>query len=340
MEITELKESLYTKCTLRFEKTGKFRILMVSDIHGGAGYAREKTVRAMQALVDAAKPQLVILGGDIAGPGMIHVENEKQLHDLLDDISSPMEKAGIPWAHVYGNHDDNFGLSNAQQQVVYESYPHCVSKAGPENVSGVGNYVLPIFDDAGEKILFNVFCLDSHGGMMEFRKQFGIPEDAKFFHANPITCSNSECVYFDQIMWYWKTSEMLENYAGNRIPALMFLHIPLPEHGIVAMKRSDCKFEGNQLDDVECSPLNTGLFAACLQRGDVKGIFCGHVHENDYVGQYGGIKLGFDGYMSYHACHKNEIRGGRVFEISADEPEKFTTYMLRVRSLLGKEGDS
>ena len=95
MGAIELKEALNTKCPLRFDQDGKFRILMVSDIHGGIGYEKEKTVRAMQALVDEAKPQLVILGGDIAGPGTIHVENEDQLRSLLDDISSPMEKAGI-----------------------------------------------------------------------------------------------------------------------------------------------------------------------------------------------------------------------------------------------------
>lgn len=336
MGAIELKEALYTKCPLRFDQDGKFRILMVSDIHGGIGYEKEKTVRAMQALVDEAKPQLVILGGDIAGPGTIHVENEDQLRSLLDDISSPMEKAGIPWAHVYGNHDNNFGLSNERQQVVYESYPHCVSKAGPEEIAGVGNYVLPVWDNGGEKILFNVFGLDSHRGMAQFKEQFGIPEDTKFFHMNPVTSSNSACIHFDQIMWYWQTSELLENYAGNKIPALMFMHIPLPEHGIVAMKRSDCQFKGSQLDDVECAPLNSGLFAACLQRGDVKGIFCGHVHENDYMGQYGGIKLGFDGYMSYHACHIDKLRGGRVFEISAEEPQNFTTDMLRVNELVSR----
>lgn len=336
MENTKLQENLYTKCPLRFDENGKFRILMVSDIHGGVGYAREETMRAMQALVDEAKPQLVIMCGDIAGPGMIHIETEEQLHSLLDDLSAPMEKAGIPWAHVFGNHDDNFGLSNEEQQVIYESYPHCISKSGPEELTGVGNYVLPVMDYAGEKILFNVFGLDSHGGMDQFKKQYGIP-DAKFFHMNPISCSNSGCINFDQIMWYWNTSEQLEKYAGNKIPALMFMHVPLPEHGIVAMKRHDCKIEGYHLDDVECPPLNTGLFAACLQRGDVKGIFCGHVHLNDYVGEYAGVQLGFDGFMSYHACHNEDIRGGRVFEISAAEPEKYTTHMLRVRSLLGTE---
>ena len=94
------------KPTLHFHPDGTFRILMVSDIHGGVGYNRAQTVEALQALVDTAKPDLVFFGGDTAGPGMIHIETTDQLRDLLTDLSAPMENAGIPWAHVYGNHDD------------------------------------------------------------------------------------------------------------------------------------------------------------------------------------------------------------------------------------------
>ena len=113
MNSVDLEMNLYTKRPLRFGEDGKFRILMVSDIHGGVGYDEMRTVRAMQALVDHAKPHLVLLGGDIAGPGTIHVSNESELRELLDGLVAPMEQAGIPWAHVYGNHDDNFGLPDA-----------------------------------------------------------------------------------------------------------------------------------------------------------------------------------------------------------------------------------
>jgi hypothetical protein len=41
--------------------------------------------------------------------------------------------------------------------------------------------------------------------------------------------------------------------------------------------------------------------------------------------------------MSYCACHDEEIRGGRVFEISADQPERIETKMVRVKDVLASE---
>ena len=70
MKPIDLQEALYTKHPLKFDENGKFRILMISDIHGGVGYNAKQTIQAIQALVDEAKPDLVLLGGDIAGPGM------------------------------------------------------------------------------------------------------------------------------------------------------------------------------------------------------------------------------------------------------------------------------
>ena len=78
-----LKEALYTKVPLKFNENGKYKILMISDIHGGVGFAAKKTVAAIQALLDVHKPDLVLLGGDIAGPGYIHIENQEQLKEML-----------------------------------------------------------------------------------------------------------------------------------------------------------------------------------------------------------------------------------------------------------------
>jgi hypothetical protein len=69
---------------------------MVSDIHGGVGYDEMRTVRAMQALVDHTKPHLVLLGGDIAGPGMIHIETAQQLREMLDGMTSPWKRPVSP----------------------------------------------------------------------------------------------------------------------------------------------------------------------------------------------------------------------------------------------------
>ena len=56
MKPIDLQEALYTKHPLKFDENGKFRILMISDIHGGVGYNAKQTIQAIQALVDEAKP--------------------------------------------------------------------------------------------------------------------------------------------------------------------------------------------------------------------------------------------------------------------------------------------
>lgn len=329
------------KPRLRFRPDGGFRVLMVSDVHAGRGYDKEHTVAALRALILAHKPDLVLFAGDTAGPGTIHVETEADLRDVLDSLTAPLTEMNLPWAHVFGNHDNNYGLSNADQEKIYETYPLCLSEAGPEDVSGVGNYVLPVFDSDGLDLLFNIFGLDSHRGMNEMCGQFGIDGgENQFFHPENGCRGGYDTVHFDQVMWYYQTSLEAERRAGRKIPALMYLHIPLPEHALAALHREDTAFSGHMGEDVACSALNSGLFCACLERGDVKAIFCGHDHENDFSALYGGIALGYDGFLSYHASNNADIRGGRIFDLRADDPWSIKTYMVRVRDALNRpKGD-
>ena len=195
----------------------------------------------------------------------------------------------------------------------------------------------PVWDKEGKTILFNVFGLDTHHGMPEFRKEFGMAAGVQPNEPTGLENEDESPLRFDQVNWYYQTSRAMEDYAGHKIPALMYMHFPLPEHRMAAMHREECGFEGTQMSPICCSKLNSGLFSACLQRGDVKAIFCGHDHKNDFSGVYCGVRLGFDGYWSYCACHVEALRGGRLFEISADSPDVIETKMVRVMDLLPPE---
>ena len=328
------------KKPLRFRADGSFRILMVSDVHGGVGYNRKKTVAAMNALVETQDPDLVLFGGDTAGPGVIHIETPEQLRDLLTDLSGPMESRGIPWCHVFGNHDDNYGVSNEAAEEIYESFPCCVSRAGDPELSGVGNYALPVFDPHGTAPLLNVFGLDSHSGMGEFFEQTGMDPRTPVFHPFVGDHGSEDTVHTDQVLWYYQLSKAFEREYGRKIPAVMFMHIPLPEFDLITRYRRDADFTGHQGEDVCFSPLNSGLFRACVERGDVKGIFCGHDHWNDFSGTYMGVTLACDASMSYHACQDNDLRGGRVIDFRAEDPASLTTRTVKIRDILGHTGDS
>ena len=331
-----LTDKYATKIPLTFKKDGTFRILMMSDLHHKPNTGKA-TVRAMRCLIDETKPDFVLLAGDNTTG---KATNEEFL-PLLADIASPMEEANIPWAHVFGNHDKSTDVSKEFQQAEYEKCPHCVSKAGPAELPGVGNYFLPVLDERGECV-FGVWCLDSH-------QDFLTPDTPAFMEGESVWeillpdrlhgRSDDDFIRFEQIMWYWNTSVELEKLCGHKIPSLMALHIPLFEFYAITRNAGRTGMRGEFGEKICCSEINSGLFAACLQRGDVKAIFAGHDHNNTLDGIYCGIRMGFDGSIGAAAYGtsdhdprggKHRLRGGRIFDISASNPADIKTEMVYV----------
>lgn len=332
-----INELIITKIPLRFRENGKFRILMISDIHNSPDTTDEvlaMNADAIDTVIAETDPDLVLIAGDISS------QSEKDgapmsdmLKHHLDAVTAPMEKRGIPWAHVFGNHDVTDDYPTSEQISVYTSYPHCLTKAGPDGIDGVGNYVLPVFDHEGKKILFNVFGLDSHQSVRRYFGELGREQEKEYYHMTPCTNGSTDGVHFNQIMWYYRVSEALEEYNGEKIPALMYMHNPIPEHALMAERRWPLLYDGSQFETIACSPINYGLFGACIGRGDVKAIFSGHDHVNDYVGHYCGITIGYDGFLSYSGYGREETCGGRLFDIDASDPWAFTTKMVYLRDL-------
>ena len=165
---------MYTPETkeLRFNPDGKFRILMISDLHArgrktpdeqGRLYS-QKMVDAIEALVAETKPDFVMLGGD-----QCIGYDEAYMRMALSDILEPLHKRGIPWGHVHGNHDNEERMTTAEQEPIYESYPLCLSQAGPEDIFGIGNYVLPVYASSSNRIAYNIFALDSHRDITDYK---------------------------------------------------------------------------------------------------------------------------------------------------------------------------
>ena len=321
------------KQVLRFHPDGHFRILMVSDFHGGTNH-NPKLTKSLEALVAHANPDLVLIGGDTVAGGMFDAINEATLYQYLSEVLAPVYTRGIPWAHVYGNHDGESGMSNAEQQPVFERIPLCLSKAGPDEISGVGNYVLPVYAHNKDKIKYHIFALDSHREHTDYIERFGLPKDTKIRLEHPM-CSGSAQAgpMFDQVMWYIRTSEDAEAVNGATIPAVMYMHVPLPEHFHAARNPEQTHLRGAKREAVCCSELNSGLFAACLQRGDVRGIFCGHEHYCDFSAEYCGITLAYDGALGFDMSGHDDLRGGRIIDLSEDGTMK--THQVRLMDLIG-----
>ena len=122
----------------------------------------------------------------------------------------PVTSQNIPFAIVYGNHDDEGKVSKQFQMEVYNSMPGCLASEG-EAMTGCGNYNLPIKSSDGAKNVFNLWFIDS--GTYDKEKRRICPR-----------CRGSTCLVRK------KTSDALKaENGGEPMPSLLFQHIPVPE---------------------------------------------------------------------------------------------------------------
>ena len=256
-----VKDALNLKVKLKCHEDGSFKVLQVSDFQDNCSSGqviKDGTMQRFNAMVDEADPDLVVITGDNIWP--CPLEKEEDFIAYVDKMVGRLEADGIPWAITYGNHDNDMGDFDAvrtdvrkwRQQEIYESYPHCVATAGPDGVFGIGNYVLPILTNDESSIAFNVWAIDT-GDYNQNLNTDGLYYDyknpeliEKGYYTSYDPGSKYDFVKYDQQLWYYNTSTIMENYNGAKIPAIMFGHVCLPEFIDVYENRDnpDVKFTG------------------------------------------------------------------------------------------------
>ena len=320
----EIADILNTKHTLRVGEDGEFRVLVISDVQSTGDKLDDFIRENIVTLVDREEPDLVLFTGD----NTFGMYFESTLRSILNDMTGYIESKGIPWAHVYGNHDDEWNaLSKETQQEIYESYEYCVSRTDGEDIYGVGNYVLPVLSSDGDDVAFNIFAFDSGSYLSEEEQLMLTPNDTTY---SGYYGSSYDYIRPSQINWYEETSIKMEEYYGKKIPALAYFHIPLQENYLAWSNREALEYNGEKRESIGASPINSGLFSAMLERGDVKAVVTGHDHMNDYMLNYCGIKLCSAATIGNQFYYEDDMLGGRVFVFNENDPNNIDTYMSYV----------
>lgn len=325
--MTTLEYNLSSKHPLRFNDSGKLKILQLSDIQESLDYNPE-TLSALDRLVDREVPELVVLCGDNCNGHSIKSCDE--LRRYLEIFTSPMEKRHIPWAHVFGNHDHDMCIDGVEQALIYESFDYCISKH-TDGIGGTTNFVIPIMSSDMSRIAYNVWGLDTGNTV----RNSDISHVAGIFDF-PKRTSNSQgwdFLRFDQLTWYWNSSLELEKHNGGRISGIVFMHIALPEFQLVVDNPEVAGTVGSTAEYMSLGALNSGAFAAFLQRGDIRAISCGHSHEDCFKGEICGISVSLDACAGYSPYGIDELRGGRVFILDENDPDRIETYMSHYSEL-------
>ena len=322
---------------LRFNKDGKFRVLMVSDFHLGVNPKLQKdynykVIRGLDALIETAKPDFIMIGGDQC----LGFDDPEKARKKFEEIIEPITRRKLPWGVVFGNHDREAGLDlKTEMEQVYQKIDGCLAECGPEEISGVGNYQIPVYASDSDEIKYNLFAIDSQHQVKDYIKKFNLAEDTQFVLPNYLNDGSGDGPpLFDQVMWYWNKSVEIEKEQGRKVPAAMFMHISLPEYILISRNPEQCGAIGSKRESNCSTELNSGLFLAALQRGDVKGFFFGHDHLIDLQGEYCGITLACDAALGYNMSAHDDLRGGRVIDLYEDGG--LETHMIKLIDILGR----
>ena len=292
--------SLDNTAVLEKKTDRDFRILTLSDIHfSDYSYRMFLTIPnilRIKRVVANAQPDLIVILGDIV------CDDESSDYYSIKRITDLMEGFGIPWAPVFGNHDDESNCDlNFLAETMMQS-PHCLMKKGDPEM-GIGNYIVNIAE--GDKIVESLVLMDSH---------HNIPNEK-------------------QTKWFKWAAEGINRLTDGKAEISTYMHIPLPEYEFAyneAWNAEKKKWNdgygayGGKHESVCCAHDGDGnafrsdLFAAMKESGTAKYVFCGHDHMNDFSINYEGIRLTYTMKLGKSSGYQPGFDGGTTITVGSD----------------------
>ena len=309
-----------------------FKIIQLTDIHlGGSVFSLSKDLKALKAvekLIIATEPDLVIVTGDLVFPMGVMSFSLNNRAPIMQ-FASFMRNIGIPWAFTYGNHDTeamsviNDGqFDELMKSLSYRSSQNLLYPYIQPDIYGRSNQMIEIRHKDGS-LMQSLFLLDSNdyipGGQL----------------------NEYDYIHDDQVDWYEKQVKQLSQKEGYTIPSMLFFHIPLQEYkeayelyekGSDEVKYYYGEIGETMIDKICCSHYPSKLFDTVLKLGSTKAMFCGHDHYNNLSVEYKGIRLTYGYSIDYLAMpgieDDTEQRGATLITIDKNGDYKIEPYRL------------
>ncbi|MBE6538182.1 MAG: hypothetical protein E7671_01795 [Ruminococcaceae bacterium] len=312
-----------TKVPLSFSEEGKFRALVLSDAD-----INTSTIEAIGVISNAEKPDIVIFAGDVSSG----ISTKAELERYVQTLTAPLESRRIPWTVIFGEQDTDGGLSASAQMEVYTSFAHCVAKSDFSS-DGTVSCFLPIYKwgedgESGDPV-FGIWGM-GQTPMLSLTGS-GASGDA-LLSSDRESGTDYGYVPSAHIAFFSETQDILDRAAGGSLSSIVVSHTPVPEFKIIAENAEATKMTGSIGEPVSASPLNSGLFTALVDAGNVLGLYSGHDHLNAFSGIYCGIELGYSASIGYDGYGfggtfelNNRLRGGRLIELTLSQSGEITS---------------
>lgn len=292
----------------------------------GADKKNERCYDFLEEIITETDPDLILVTGDI-----IYGEFDDNGSNLIEFVEF-MESFNIPWAPIFGNHDNESKMGADWQSEQFENAENCLFLQ--RKMTGNGNYTVGI--EQGGELIRVFFMLDSNG----------------VYNASEESLANGHTqreMGFgqDQIKWYTKNAKSIKSKSPDTKISFAF-HIQLDVFGDAFAKYTTDPSKHVFIDYAEnrqegdfgyIEKFYSGFDAdksifEGLKKLGVDSIFVGHEHSNSASIVYEGVRLQFGmkctSYDSLnYVSNSGEIEhtvystttpwvGGTVFELDAE----------------------
>ncbi|KAG9444993.1 hypothetical protein H6P81_016333 [Aristolochia fimbriata] len=322
--------------TLRFSPdSSSFKIALFADLHYGENAWTDwgpwqdlNSDGVMSTVLETETPDFVIYLGDVITANNLPTPNASTYWDRA--ISSTRRR-GIPWATIFGNHDDapfewplqwfsaagipqlhcssphsdisggsdgncsfrGTGRVELMEEEIRNSIFLSYSRSGPTNLRpSVSNYVLNVSSSKDPKqAVAFLYFLDSGGG------------------------SYPEVISHSQVRWFQNKAEKINPDCS--VPEIVFWHIPSKAFKKVAPKlgiQKPCVGSINK-ERVAAQEAEWGIMKVLERRPSVKAVFVGHNHGLDWCCPYKKLWLCFARHTGYGG-YGNWTRGARIIDFT------------------------
>ncbi len=262
----------------------------------------------IRSLVAQTCPDLIFITGDIIyGEFDDSGRSFKHFCDFMDSFA-------IPWAPVWGNHDNESLIGVDRQCRMFTESKYCLFAQG--EVSGNSNYTVGIA--VGDTLVRVLHMLDSNG-----------------CHATSTPDQTKPAgIYDDQIDLIETNAACIRAALGKDVPAFVAFHIPTEEFEMAArskgytnkdphcytigvdVKAVDGDF-GSHYENVGATIKNP-RFLQMLKSAHVDGVFAGHCHNINTCISYQGIKWVYGLKTGQYDYHMVGQLGGTLVTLEKD----------------------
>ncbi len=285
----------------------------------------------VKELVKRLKPDLLTVSGDLAWAGHDHA------YDMLADF---LDSFGIPWAPVFGNHDNQDGAETVDGVAArYMTYKNCIFEKGEKEL-GNGNYVISI-EENGVPVKA-IFMMDSHdrapyttdGGAEELAWAKLLPNQARWIEEQAYELKQKGCKDASLIMHIPNFSYRLASAAAYKSGVDLKSVTLRQSYGDDCWNDGYTDSIGVQYEGIGSYPADDKIHEVVKKTGIIKRIISGHDHVNNWIIRYDGIDLIYSLKTGAGCYWTPELNGGTVLKINENGAYKVYHEYVDVKHLI------